>query len=126
MTDTPDFIKKKQFEINKSKTIKERFEIWEGMINFGRRLAIVRIKKRLGNDISEMELRYELIKEYYGSELGPERLAELRYQLMQSILRNMNPKHLLLLILCLVYGTSQAQVCTNSDFIQKHNVGKAQ
>jgi len=84
MTDTPDFIKKKQFEINKSKTIKERFEIWEGMINFGRRLAIVRIKKRLGNDISEMELRYELIKEYYGSELGPERLAELRHQLINQ------------------------------------------
>jgi hypothetical protein len=81
MTDTPDFIRKKQFEINKSKTIPERFEIWEGMISFVRKLAIKRIKKRLGDGISETELKYELIKEYYGQELGQERLAELKTQL---------------------------------------------
>jgi hypothetical protein len=84
MTDTPDFILKKQFEINKSKTIPERFEIWEGMINFVRQLAIKRIKKRLGENITETELKYELIKEYYGQELGQERLSELKAQLFNQ------------------------------------------
>jgi hypothetical protein len=78
MTDTPAFIARKQYEINHAKTVVERFEIFEGMMTFVRQAAIKRIKKRLGNDISENQLKYELIKEYYGNELSPEQLREIQ------------------------------------------------
>ncbi|WP_259014582.1 hypothetical protein [Emticicia fluvialis] len=78
MTDTPEFIAAKQFEIIKAKSVRERFEIFDGMMSFVRQLAIKRIKKRLGNDISAAELKYELIKEYYGHELSEIQLAEIK------------------------------------------------
>lgn len=78
MTDTPEFIAAKQFEIIKAKSVRERFEIFDGMMSFVRQLAIKRIKKRLGNEISDAELKYELIKEYYGDELSEVQLAEIK------------------------------------------------
>ncbi|PLK44258.1 hypothetical protein [Emticicia sp. TH156] len=78
MTDTPEFIAAKQFEIIKAKSVRERFEIFDGMMSFVRQLAIKRIKKRLGNDISNAELKYELIKEYYSHELSEVQLAEIK------------------------------------------------
>lgn len=82
MTDTPAFIARKQFEINQSKSVKERFEIFEGMMNFIRLMTIKRIKRRLGEDISDSQLKYELIKEYYGTELGEERLSDIQKHLL--------------------------------------------
>ncbi|HAK79181.1 MAG TPA: hypothetical protein DCR35_15070 [Runella sp.] len=82
MTDTPDFIARKQFEIIRSKTVQERFTIFDGMMNFVRQMTIKRVKKRLGADISEAELKYELIKEYYGSELSEKQLSEIKMRLL--------------------------------------------
>lgn len=78
MTDTPDFIAQKQFEIIKAKSVRERFEIFDGMMSFVRQMAIKRIKRRLGNDISDAILKYELIKEYYGNELSEAQMQEIR------------------------------------------------
>ncbi|RDB07089.1 hypothetical protein [Runella aurantiaca] len=83
MTDTPDFIVRKQFEIIQSKTVKERFEIFDGMMSFVRQMTIKRIKKRLGEDISDAQLKYELIKEYYGAELPEEQMAEIKMRLVK-------------------------------------------
>ena len=83
MTDTPDFIARKQFEIIQSKTVKERFEIFDGMMSFVRQMTIKRIKKRLGENISEAQLKYELIKEYYGTELPEEQMAEIKMRLVK-------------------------------------------
>jgi hypothetical protein len=84
MTDTPDFIAQKQFEINRSKTVRERFEIFDGMMSFVRQMTIIRIKKRLGNEISEAQLKYEIIKEYYGNELSTIQLEEIKHKLLVS------------------------------------------
>ena len=81
MTDTPEHIAQIQFEINRAKSIPERFEIWQGMMSFVRQAAIARIKKRCGNDISESQLTYELIKEYYGAELGENTLTDIKKRL---------------------------------------------
>ncbi len=81
MTDTPTFIARKQYEINHSKTVKERFAIFEGMMSFVRLMTIKRIKKRLGDDISDTQLKYEIIKEYYGGELSSEQLSEIQVRL---------------------------------------------
>lgn len=84
MTDTPAFIARKQYEINHSKTVRERFDVFEGMMSFVRLMSIKRIKKRLGNDISDTQLKYELIKEYYGNELSLEQLLEIQIKLKSS------------------------------------------
>lgn len=81
MTDTPDFIARKQFEIMKAKPVSERLEIWANMMGFVREMAIKRIKSRLGNDISHQQLMFEIIKESYGKELGPERMLELKQKM---------------------------------------------
>ena len=81
MNDTPAFIARKQYEINNSKTVKERFAIFEGMMSFVRLMTIKRIKKRLGDDISDAQLKYEIIKEYYGGELSSEQLSEIQVRL---------------------------------------------
>lgn len=78
MTDTPEFIAAKQFEIIKAKSVRERFEIFDGMMSFVRQLAIKRIKKRLGNDVPAAIVKFELIKEYYGHELSEVQLAEIK------------------------------------------------
>ncbi len=78
MKDTPDFIAQKQFEIIKAKSVRERFEIFDGMMSFVRQMAIKRIKRRLGNDVSDAILKYELIKEYYGDELSEAQMQEIR------------------------------------------------
>ncbi|RYU93007.1 hypothetical protein [Emticicia agri] len=83
MTDTPDFIAQKQFEINRAKTVRERFEIFDGMMSFVRQMTIKRIKRRLGNDVSDAILKYELIKEYYGNELNETQLQEIRERLLK-------------------------------------------
>lgn len=82
MTDTPAFIAQKQFEILQSKTNKERFQIFEGMMDFVRTMAIKRIKKQLGDDVSDNMLKYELIKAYHGSELSDSQLSEIKNELM--------------------------------------------
>jgi len=82
MTDTPNFIMRKQFEIIQAKSVKERFGIFDGMMHFVRQMAIKRIKKQLGEDISQSQLTYELIKEYYGKELSNQQMTEIKEQLL--------------------------------------------
>lgn len=81
MTDTPDFIARKQFEIIQAKSVRERFEIFEGMMNFVRQMTIKRIKNHLGEDISEAQLKFEIIKAYYGTELGEDEMSKINKQL---------------------------------------------
>ncbi len=81
MTDTPDFIIRKQFEIIQAKSIQERFDIFDGMMSFVRQMTIKRIKNRLGENISDAQLKYEIIKEYYGKELGEETMSIIQKQL---------------------------------------------
>jgi hypothetical protein len=78
MTDTIPEITRIQFEIFTKKPLKERLEIWGAMVDFMRFNQINRIKKRLGNDLPEAEIKYEIIKENYGKELGSEQLMELK------------------------------------------------
>jgi hypothetical protein len=52
------------------------------MMSFVRQMTIKRIKKRLGNEISEAQLKYELIKEYYGNELSAIQLEEIKQKLL--------------------------------------------
>lgn len=61
MTDTPDFIARKQFEIIQAKSVRERFEIFEGMMNFVRQMTIKRIKKRLG-EVAKHSLNLRLLR----------------------------------------------------------------
>lgn len=84
MTDTSDFIARKQFEINQAKTVIERFAIFDGMMSFVRQMTIKRIKKRFGNEISEAQLKYEIIKEYHGNELNIEQLMLIKQQILLS------------------------------------------
>ncbi len=87
MTDTPAFIAQKQFEIIEAKTVRERFEFFEGMMNFVRTMAIKRIKKCLGDGVSDNELKYELIKEYYGNELNENQLNDIKKKLLVDLVK---------------------------------------
>jgi hypothetical protein len=78
MTDTSPEITRIQFEIFTKKPLKERLEIWGAMMDMMRQNQINRIKKRLGNDLTEAQIKFEIIKENYGEELGAERLNELK------------------------------------------------
>jgi hypothetical protein len=78
MTDTIPEITRIQFEIFTKKPLKERLEIWGAMMDMMRQNQINRIKKRLGNDLTEAQIKFEIIKENYGEELGAERLNELK------------------------------------------------
>jgi hypothetical protein len=86
MTDTPDFIAQKQFEIVMRKSVAQRLSLTDAMIRQSRRLAISRIKKAWPN-CTEQELKYLIIKEYYAEDLGPERLHDLQISLLGSSLQ---------------------------------------
>lgn len=83
MTDTPDFIARKQYEIVMSKSVAQRFRLTDAMVSHSRQLAINRIKK-MHPHCSDSELKYLLIEAYYGQELGSERLIEVKQQLLGS------------------------------------------
>ncbi len=65
MTDTPEYIYNKQFEIFYSKTLKERFlmnlELSEFVIETSRRRI-----KRLCPHYSKMEIKQEVFRQLYG------------------------------------------------------------
>ena len=82
MTDTSPEIARIQFEIFTKKPLKERLEIWGAMMELMRKNQISRIKKRHGSNITETQLKYEIIKENYGKELGSERMAELKIAIL--------------------------------------------
>ena len=81
MNDTPDFIARKQFEIVFAKPLIERLRMIDSLFMFNRQLAIDRIKK-IQPLIPENELKFELIKAYYGTELSPEFLEGIRQKLL--------------------------------------------
>lgn len=83
MTDTPDFIAKKQFEIVMSKTVSQRLQLTDALVNQSRILAVNRIRKAHVN-CTEKELKYLIIKQYYGSELGEARLNDLKQHFFNS------------------------------------------
>ena len=64
MTDTPIEILNIQREIFSKKTMKERFEIGAETIDFGRFVVESSIKKT-NPDISEIDMKIELLKRYY-------------------------------------------------------------
>ncbi len=77
MTDTPDFIAKKQFEIVMSKSVAQRLQLTDAMMRQSRLLAVNRIKKANPN-CTDKELKYLIIEDYYGTELGEKRLKDLK------------------------------------------------
>lgn len=82
MTDTPDFIARKQVEIVLSKPISQRLQLLNDTIQHGRQLARNRLLKQ-NPDLSEHELIGQLIREYYGDLLDAAQLADIDVQLTQ-------------------------------------------
>ena len=76
MNDTPSFIAQKQFDIIYAKPVLERFKILDDMVNFTRQQTVNRITARLPN-LTQNQLKYEIIKEYYGQEIGDLQLKEI-------------------------------------------------
>ena len=76
MNDTPDFIAQKQFDIIYAKPVLERFKILDDMVRFTRQQTVNRITARLPN-LTQNQLKYEIIKEYYGQEIGDLQLKEI-------------------------------------------------
>ncbi len=81
MNDTPDFIAQKQYEITMALPIVDRLKLTAGAADFSRRMAITRIRER-NPTISDSELRYELIVDFYGDELPAYQLAEIKRLLL--------------------------------------------
>jgi hypothetical protein len=76
MTDTPDFIYKKQFEIIFSKTPKERFLMGFEMIESVKRIVENSIRREMPN-ISDIDLRVSVFKRYYQNDFTPPQLEKI-------------------------------------------------
>lgn len=64
MTDTPENILQKQFEIYNSLSVKEKFENLFDLTELSRQIIINRIREEFPG-ISELELKIELFKRFY-------------------------------------------------------------
>ena len=82
MNDTPDFIARKQVEIVLSKPISQRLQLLNDTIQHGRQLARNRLLAH-NSALSEAEIKFLLITEYYGDVFNAAQLAEIDRQLTQ-------------------------------------------
>jgi len=64
MNDTPDNIRKMQFQIIHSKPLKERIRMMTEMTDFSRKLIENQIRRR-DPEITDIELRMEVFKAFY-------------------------------------------------------------
>lgn len=76
MTDTPDFIYKKQFDIIFSKTPQERFLMGFEMIESVKRMVENSIRKE-SPSISDIDLRVAVFKRYYQNDFSPIQLEKI-------------------------------------------------
>jgi hypothetical protein len=82
MTDTPDFIARKQVEIVLSKPISQRLQLLNDTIEHGRQLARNRLLKQNPN-LSPHELMGQLIREYYSDFFNATQLADIDHKLTE-------------------------------------------
>lgn len=76
MTDTPDFIYQKQFDIIFSKTPKERFLMGFEMIESVKRIVENSIRREKPA-ISDLDLRVAVFKRYYQNDFPPVQLEKI-------------------------------------------------
>ena len=76
MTDTPDFIYKKQFDIIFSKTPQERFLMGFDMIESVKSMVENSIRKETPA-ISDLDLRIAVFKRYYQNDYSPIQLEKI-------------------------------------------------
>lgn len=76
MTDTTEEIISKQIEIFLSKPLKERIHIGMDMLFMGRKIVESHIKESYPN-LSEIELKIEIFKQYYQHEFDKEELQRI-------------------------------------------------
>jgi hypothetical protein len=76
MTDTPDFIYQKQFEIIFSKPIKERFLMGFDMIESVRSMVENSIRRE-NPTMSALDVRIAVFKRYYVNDFSPTQLEKI-------------------------------------------------
>ena len=76
MTDTPDYIRKKQLEIWLSKPLAERFRLGFELIDAVNQQTLARIKRE-NPEFSEGELKAEFIRQMYKDELDTDYLKDV-------------------------------------------------
>ncbi len=81
MTDTPDFIYKKQFEIIFSKTPQERFLMGFDMIESVKKMVENSIRQEIPT-ISDLDLRVAVFKRYYQNDFPPAQLQKIAMALL--------------------------------------------
>ena len=81
MTDTPDFIYQKQFDIIFSKTPKERFLMGFEMIESVKRIVENSIRRETPT-ISDLDLRVAVFKRYYQNDFSTVQLEKIAAALL--------------------------------------------
>jgi hypothetical protein len=76
VTDTPDYIRKKQLEIWLSKSVAERFKLGFELIDAVNQQTLDRIKQQ-NPKFSEGDLKAEFIRQMYKDELDPDYLQDV-------------------------------------------------
>jgi hypothetical protein len=76
MTDTPDFVYQKQFDIIFSKTPKERFQMGFDMIESVKSIVENSIRKETPA-ISDIDLRIAVFKRYYQNDFSSQQLETI-------------------------------------------------
>lgn len=76
MTDTPEYIYNKQFEIFYSKPLKERFLMNLELSEFVRETTRRRIKRQ-HPDFSEMEIKQEVFRQFYADTFTQEQMSRI-------------------------------------------------
>lgn len=89
MDDTPDYIKKKQFDIIMSKPFSERLHMAFDMIDFSRTLIKSGIKRE-NPDISPVELHIELFRAFYKNDFDEQTLNKIISQMRDFLLKKDN------------------------------------
>ncbi len=86
MTDTPDFVYQKQFDIIFSKTPKERFQMGFDMIESVKRIVENSIRKEIPT-ISDIDLRIAVFKRYYQNDFSPTQLETIGAAFLAYLMR---------------------------------------
>jgi hypothetical protein len=76
MNDTPDNIRKMQFQIIHSKPLKERVRMMTEMTDFSRKLIENQIRRR-DPEITDIELKMEVFKAFYKNDFDAPTLKNI-------------------------------------------------
>jgi len=93
MTDTTIEIQQIQRKLFQNKTLRERFEIGAETIDFGRMLVVNSILNTKPN-ISELELKTEVLKRYYGNLFSETEYNEITQSLIAYLKRSSGDKQI--------------------------------